>query len=182
MNTELIREAANHLNIEAVNLCANSVALDPNFNPRMDQGEIGLSLEWGTRRTVLAKMQRVGTEEFDLVWHVWFRGVARLYRGEVKEEASERPAPLAEISADFLLQYSFRDDWTPNPEALHEFSIHNVPIHVWPYWREWVNNVTMRIGLPSVILSMHMLPPSKDVPFSQVTVEKALEEERPGAE
>jgi hypothetical protein len=172
VNIQRINEIAARLNIEAINLSSNSVVLEANFNPRIAQGELGLNLEWGYTRSAVASMQRVDVpEKFDLVWHVWFRGTARVYRGVIPEGTVGRPdlPMIAEVVTDFLLQYAVEEGFNPDSQSLHEFALHNVPIHVWPYWREWLNSLSVRMGLSPFVLGMHILPKSKDVPLTAST-------------
>lgn len=70
----------------------------------------------------------------------------------VPEDASESdPAPIAEITAVFVVDYEARDPSAVTPVSLETFH-QNAMHHVWPFWREFIHTSSGRLRLPSVIL------------------------------
>lgn len=169
MNFALIRDAADHLDILGVTLSSNSTELPDDFNPRVDVGEISINLTWGPKKIALLEI-RTEDGKATRVWQVFFGTRTRVLKGQITSD-SDPQTVIATLSADFLMQYVIKDPWPENNEALQEFSVHNTPIHIWPYWREWLQSNAMRIGLPPLVLSMHLLPPSKDLPAPQPQID-----------
>lgn len=169
MNRELVIEAGNNLDVIGLTLWSVAISVDDSFNPQVEPGATTVNLQWGPRSTSLGVLQPEGDAAPIRVWAVRFATVARIFKGESRETKEGQPdlPLLAELAADFLLQYQIKGDWD-NPEALREFTVHNVPVHAWPYWREWLQSTVTRIGLPPLILSMHMLPRSKEQPMPPV--------------
>lgn len=61
--------------------------------------------------------------------------------------------PVMLISASFLLAYDFKDGFDNYPEeAFKVFAETNGVFNAWPYWREFVQNATVRMGLPSLTI------------------------------
>ena len=180
MNPSLIREAADHLDIVGLTLWSSRIEVGRNFNPQVEVGEMSLKIVWGVARTALAKMGREGAASSEQLWQVIFRTEALITKGgsfESDVPSSEETAAsgvLATLGAEFLIQYRLRDQWPLNDDALREFAQHNTPIHVWPYWREWLQSNATRVGLPSVVIGMHMLPKAQDAAPSEVEQPKAL--------
>ena len=59
-------------------------------------------------------------------------------------------ASLIEITAEFAAYYRVVDVNLPD-EAIDVFCNHNVPYHVWPYWREYAQSVSARARLPNFV-------------------------------
>jgi len=55
---------------------------------------------------------------------------------------------VLDIGASFLLVYKGEDVKGFDKETLEEFADINGLFNAWPYWREFVQNVTTRMGLP----------------------------------
>jgi len=180
MNPSLIREAADHLDIVGLTLWSSRIEVGGDFNPQVEVGEMSLNIVWGVARTALAEMGREDAESSDRLWQVIFRTEARVIKGGSfksdvpSNEEIAASVVLATLGAEFLIQYRLRDNWSLNDEALREFAQHNTPIHVWPYWREWLQSNATRVGLPPVVIGMHMLPKAQDAAPSEVEQPKAL--------
>ncbi len=75
------------------------------------------------------------------------------------QEGSEEPPALL-IRVSFLLVYVYDGEeelasfvaGEGNREIVDAFVARNVPVNVWPYFREIIASVTMRMGLPPLIL------------------------------
>lgn len=63
----------------------------------------------------------------------------------------------AEIRAYFAVEYVVNADELDR-EAKKAFGESNAFYHVWPYWREYVHNMCMRMRLPEIVMPMFRLP------------------------
>lgn len=66
----------------------------------------------------------------------------------------------ATIECTFWVKYDVGADADVanlDDEALEQFSKHNVPFNMWPYWRELVHSACARMGLPRVVMPTHRL-------------------------
>lgn len=71
----------------------------------------------------------------------------------VTPEEIEAVPPLVKILATFELVY-WCTEVLPD-EGLNEFAIKNTVYHAWPYWREFVQSMSQKIGLPKSIPVPH---------------------------
>ena len=60
----------------------------------------------------------------------------------------EEGEPAVRVRGDFVIVYKFKDLKKFSPEAIAGFSQRPAMMHVWPYWREFVQSATSRMGLP----------------------------------
>lgn len=81
---------------------------------------------------------------------------------------------LTEIEASFLLIYQadFSDDITEN--AVEQFGNTNGIYNAWPYWREYVQNTIVRMGLPSLTIPVFRIfaPKKAEPPKKKVVAKK----------
>ncbi len=67
-------------------------------------------------------------------------------------------SPVVSIHASFLLIYDFNDEFEKYPdEAFKAFAEMNGVFNAWPYWREFVQNATVRMGLPALTIPVFRL-------------------------
>jgi hypothetical protein len=59
---------------------------------------------------------------------------------------------IIDIGASFLLIYKVNDAKTFDAEALKQFADANGTFNAWPYWREFVQSITTRMGLAPLIV------------------------------
>jgi len=59
-----------------------------------------------------------------------------------------------EISAEFCLEYSIDSGVPITDEIVAAFGRMNGVHNVWPYWREYVQSISMRAGLPPMTLPL----------------------------
>lgn len=65
--------------------------------------------------------------------------------------------PAVSITAAFELEYSLPKGFSAQPEELQGFAEINGAFNVWPYWREYVQNVFSRMNLPPITLPLYRL-------------------------
>jgi hypothetical protein len=70
--------------------------------------------------------------------------------------------PVILIEAQFLLVYSVPSTEGIEDRNLSAFVEINGVYNAWPYWREYVQNVSVRMGLPPITVPVYRIPePSK---------------------
>jgi hypothetical protein len=77
----------------------------------------------------------------------------------VCEDSSETKVQVFRVDCTFSLLYRLPDDYVPKKEELDAFRKGNAVFNCWPYAREFLQNMTMRLGLPvPPIPLLHMQP------------------------
>ena len=66
------------------------------------------------------------------------------------ENTQSEPTVAAYVEATYLLVYSTNTE--ANDELIEYFLTHNLSLHVWPYAREFVQNMISRFGWPPYLL------------------------------
>ena len=67
----------------------------------------------------------------------------------------ESPEPLLHVDGRFLLVYVLRTTDGITDEHCDAFAEYNAIFNAWPYWREYVQSATVRMGLPGLILPVY---------------------------
>ncbi len=81
--------------------------------------------------------------------------------------------PVVLIHASFLLCYDFKDEFEKYPdEAYKAFAEMNGVFNAWPYWREYVQNATVRMGLSALTIPVFRIFKAKDAGQIQKKVVK----------
>ncbi|MCX5644598.1 MAG: hypothetical protein NTZ17_07915 [Phycisphaerae bacterium] len=75
---------------------------------------------------------------------------------EGKEQKKENT--FLSIGATFVLWYSIDSKEGLDDKALGSFATLNGTYNAWPYWREFVQSVTSRMGLPPLTIPVFRLP------------------------
>jgi hypothetical protein len=60
------------------------------------------------------------------------------------------------FEAVFSVEYRLIDGEYPSDEVISGFLSRHIPLHVWPYVRELVSSMTLRMGLPPLMLPLHV--------------------------
>lgn len=74
---------------------------------------------------------------------------------------SKKNEPDFAISASFALTYSINKFEGLDEDNYHSFGEANGVYNAWPYWREFVQNTTSRMGLSSINVPVFRIIPSK---------------------
>jgi hypothetical protein len=61
-------------------------------------------------------------------------------------------SPLLRVDAEFLVEYEIKSLEGITKENLDAFGRMNGIYNVWPYWREYVQSTTVRLGLPPLTM------------------------------
>jgi hypothetical protein len=121
---------------------------------RRNQGIEGVAPEIRQRRSVEA---HVDEKVFKL--QVATRLVLNAF-----PEGSESENSFMEIEARFLLTYSIDSLEDLTKEHFDAFGEYNGIFNVWPYWREFVQSSTVRMGLPPLTVPVYRISPQKSNP------------------
>lgn len=70
---------------------------------------------------------------------------------------NDGPSPVLTIKASFILEYTLPPSVEFEEEQLKAFSMTNGVYNAWPYWREYVQSTTTRMGLPPIIVPVFRL-------------------------
>lgn len=65
--------------------------------------------------------------------------------------------PAVSVKASFELEYSLPKGFAPKPTELQGFAEINGIFNAWPYWREYVQSMFIRMGLPPLTLPVYRL-------------------------
>lgn len=77
---------------------------------------------------------------------------------------SKAQKPVVIIEASFLLAYKIENFEGLTQKAFKQFANLNGIYNAWPYWREFVQNTIVRMGLPSLSIPVFRIvePPKKE--------------------
>ena len=56
----------------------------------------------------------------------------------------------------------YQMDGNPGAEALKVFALKNASYHIWPFWREYLSSLCLRMNLPKVVLPIRQLASNHD--------------------
>jgi hypothetical protein len=172
MNSELINDAAQALSIQGVFLRDSTVKLKTGFVPQFVATELPLLPQYRAGPTGEFNVNATGPDDntinFKVVVFDFAAGIRLVDQRSLK--ALEENPDLAdevsyiEITATFSAHYRQQDGVEENRlvDAFGEFGRHNVGYHVWPYWREYVQNTCARLGIPPIPIPMYQLSPKTD--------------------
>jgi preprotein translocase subunit SecB len=69
----------------------------------------------------------------------------------------KEPDPVVNVDASFLLVYELIDLEGLTDEHFRQFANVNGLFNAWPYWREYVQSATIRMGLPALTIPVFCL-------------------------
>lgn len=79
--------------------------------------------------------------------------VVATMRAQVIAEQAKEDA-LVSIEARFEIEYRLPEGFHVDPETLTAFAETNGIYNAWPYWREFVQSMFVRMGLPPLVLPL----------------------------
>jgi len=164
----LLSHAASQMRIMDIFLRGMNVSMADRLNPVLQNQEFRFQFRFTPKQQSIQTLERIdldnpdskGRESVEIVEYQVEAAARFLDPQLVLDDSSaiDPSAVLVEIIATFSATYA-RNDCTD--EAIKVFGIHNVPLHVWPFWRELLQNTLSRMKMPSVTLGMYV--PSKGV-------------------
>jgi hypothetical protein len=93
----------------------------------------------------------------------YFRGVDSRTVDDPPQASEEEPPSLA-IEAIFDLEYVLREPEEIDATAINNFAIANATHNAWPYWREFAQSSSTRLGLSAYVAPPFKLPSADDPP------------------
>ena len=77
---------------------------------------------------------------------------------DITEPPEDRP-PDIEIEARYILEYKIDEDAELDAEELRHFGYFNGSFQAWPYWREYAQEASARLGLaPRLVVPVFRVP------------------------
>jgi hypothetical protein len=93
----------------------------------------------------------------------YFRGVDSRAVDDPPETSEDEP-PSVVIEAIFDLEYVLREPDEIDAVAIENFAIANATHNAWPYWREFAQSSSTRLGLSAYVAPPFKLPSADDPP------------------
>jgi hypothetical protein len=81
------------------------------------------------------------------------------FRFSAIREGRENDGPCVELESTFLVSYAAENLTGLGPENFSSFGALNGVFNAWPYWRELLHNLTLRMGLPPFVLPVFRIGP-----------------------
>jgi hypothetical protein len=159
-NTDLV-QAQDALNIAKVNLASSVVKTSEDFDP---SGIEGFYKNLQSYRSVINLSEYEPDKDSEL-WRYDYRYATgfRILNDEdyANEEEDDEITPLLVIEAEFIAVY-FSKRKLQN-EEIEAFAEDNVGYNVWPYWREYVQSTSSRLGVSRQLsVPLYTIPKGKD--------------------
>jgi len=82
-------------------------------------------------------------------------------------DSSEPPERLFLVNCTFEASYDLRDGYTPKEDEVSSFSRGTAVFNCWPYAREYLRDITSRIGHHTPVLPLLRIVPKKAEPKQQ---------------
>lgn len=86
-------------------------------------------------------------------------------------DSSEPPERLFQVICTFEVNYQLHDGYNPTPEEITSFSKGTAVFNCWPYAREFLQDITSRIGHRAPTLPLLRIVPKKVDPGSQQMID-----------
>lgn len=165
MNKELLKKAHDSLAIEDVYLRESRVILNPEFDPKLAASNFQLQYKLAPKKITKIEVEHDVGQKWNVIRIETGTGM-RLISAGVTQDMLQKSEDVAkhvkiEITAVFIAEYRMTKS-DIEKEALDEFAKYNVGYHVWPYWREFVQNMCSRMLLPNIVLPMYSRSPEKE--------------------
>lgn len=79
---------------------------------------------------------------------------------ETRVSPSDDPkaVPYVQVKVSFEVSYRLPDGFSATRQELEEFARVNAVFNVWPYFREFIQSTTARMGLPPIVLPLYRVP------------------------
>jgi hypothetical protein len=88
-------------------------------------------------------------------------------------DSSEPPERLFLVNCTFEVSYRIRDGYSPNEAEKSSFSRGTAVFNCWPYAREFLRDITSRLGHPTPALPLLRITPKKSEAAKVLTSEPA---------
>ena len=159
MSAELIQHAIRCLAVQGVYLRETQFTQSNDFDATLPQGfELAVQHRAVPEALHLVEIKEDGTDVKHNLMNVRFSCGLRLIDAHRVKDNDPATGVVGEIAATFVAQYLILPDTKPSRAALDAFAKSNAGYHVWPYWREYIQSICARAGLPVVTIPMYQIP------------------------
>jgi preprotein translocase subunit SecB len=62
------------------------------------------------------------------------------------------------VEATFELEYEVKGGEPIEPRDVEHFAFANGTFQAWPYWREYAQSATSRMGVPPLVIGVYKIP------------------------
>lgn len=149
-NNKLLLEAQQGLTIQSVDLRGSEIYVSESFSSntvnQFDEVDVQSRKDFLMMKHFHDEKDQAGFLALEYTFG------KRVIRGDQVSE--EEPEVLLEIAGNFSANYLIDQDAPPSKEAILVFVEQNGLLHVWPYWREYVQSSCSRIGIPPIPVEM----------------------------
>lgn len=146
-NLELAGKVARHVELDVIKLRHATVSTNEEAETLPEQVKVDIKY-----RSTYERRGR-GTDAPSVVLRVDFKLAVQA------EAEGEAETDFMSVEAGYLLAYQLSAEADVDEECLKHFAETNGPYNAWPYWRELVQSVSGRLGLPG--LTIPVFRPSK---------------------
>lgn len=166
MNHEALAKVIPRLAIQQVYVSSISLKTNEDYVPVV--GEVtGSQLSWGSKDLRVQSLADETGKTLNLA-KIRFGTLAKIVRSKGDGQFPENYAPdpadiLAEIEVVFVADYLIIGEGELDKEGVGEFAIHNTPYHIWPYWRESLQQLASRANLPVPTVPFYQVPKQQNV-------------------
>lgn len=160
MNRELIKAAQDGLAVVDVYLRESHSSMHEEYDPISESApKLAFQHKFFVKRVVGFTVSEEGVN-FEIVRYHVSTGLrllpTNLADAEIESDELVKHV-MAEITAEFVSEYRIiKPDLSK--EAIEEFGKYNTMLHIWPYWRELIQNMCARMRLAQIVLPMYRVP------------------------
>ena len=161
MSSSHLQRAIGALGITDISPRSLNVSVRDDFNSTSDTVELVVQWRHSLKEVSVSRIdhaKETGDSTQILVLFTIETGFRFVTDSEANLEAVEESVIGAEILANFRATYTTSEEL--DSDCLEEFGNANALYHIWPYWRELIQNTCSRFGLPHMALPMFHVPVS----------------------
>jgi preprotein translocase subunit SecB len=140
-NLELAGQVSRNVELDAVSL--RYAKVEAGCEPGELPEEVAVDIQY---RTSINRRHRKGDPSAPEL------AVTVEFKFHVQGKGEEAPDEILSLEASYLLTYSLNPAATIEESCFGHFAEVNGPYNAWPYWRELVQSVTGRVGLPGFVV------------------------------
>jgi len=154
-NLSLAGKVAKHVELDAVTL--RYARADAKCEPGELPDDVNIDLQYRTSLSRRARKNEPLASELAVLVEFKFN---------VQTKDEDAPAEVLTLEAGYLLTYMLNAAVDLDEECFKHFAEVNGAYNAWPYWRELVQSVTGRVGLPGFVVPVFR-PAAVEIPVRE---------------
>lgn len=154
-----LQKAIDCLTIRDVYLRASNAALMDDFEPRYESELERLEVQF---KHIVAHSSVLALEDETNGKSCLFRVFVDLGMRWVLPNVLDEGDPVVKANIEGTMVAEYQMDGNPGAEALKVFALKNASYHIWPFWREYLSSLCLRMNLPKVVLPIRQLASNHD--------------------